>query len=72
VWRSEYHHRKAKLFQQLAKTAPDLVAATQFRMLAAEQWRIESFLVPLDARTTARTKNAPCTYYKISQPLSPP
>jgi hypothetical protein len=37
VWRSEYHHRKAKLFQQLAKTAPDLVAATQFRMLAAEQ-----------------------------------
>jgi hypothetical protein len=37
VWRSEYHHRKAKLYQQLAKTAPDLAAATQFRMLAAEQ-----------------------------------
>jgi hypothetical protein len=37
VWRSGYHHRKAKLFQLLAKTAPDLVAATQFRMLAAEQ-----------------------------------
>jgi hypothetical protein len=37
VWRSEYHHRRAKIYQQLAKTAPDLVAATQFRMLAAEQ-----------------------------------